>query len=320
LTEGTERISTDQLLTAIADPAITMRTLEHWRQQGLLPKAQRTGQVGKRPEWSYPTAALDQLQELLRLRQRSRQPDVLRAALWFRGFPIETDRARYSIIAVLQRLHRLMLKEVDKRRDPSLPYEDARWGALEQIGRTAARKRRKHALPRVSRQKLEDRERATTLLLGLGLGYPEAAEHLGKNGVHAERLIGVDKGRRPHAGLNAWLTGPAGEGLEAFGSFGSLPALIAVVESATDDELLTSRERGRTILSGIAAVSRIADALALGDNVTGLGAWEALENDPMASVWLTAFVISIGRISEYDANLRGIIDGDCQEFCVSGVV
>jgi DNA-binding transcriptional MerR regulator len=308
LTEGTIRISTDQLLAAIDDPEVTARTLEYWRQQGLLPKAQRTGQVGKRPEWSYPAAALDQLQELLRLRQRSRQPDVLRAALWFRGFPVETGGARSSIIAVLQRLHRLMLNEVDKRRDPSLPEEDARCGALEQIGRTVARKRGKHAAPRVSRQKLEDRERATTLLLGLGLGYPEAVERLGKDGALAERLIGVDQGRRSFAGLNAWLSGPAGEGLEAYGSIGSLPALIDAVSSATDDELLASRERGRTMLGGIAAVSRMADALALGDNVTGLGVWEAVEHDPMASVWLTAFVVSIGRISEYDANLRSIVE------------
>jgi hypothetical protein len=201
-----------------------------------------------------------------------------------------------------------MLNEVDKRRDPSLPEEDARWGALEMIGRTVARKRGKHAASRVSRQKLEDRERATTLLLGLGLGYPEAVERLGKDGALAERLIGVDQGRRSRAGLNAWLSGPAGEGLEAYGSIGSLPALIDAVSSATDDELLASRERGRTMLGGIAAVSRMADALALGDNVTGLGVWEAVEHDPMASVWLTALVVSIGPISEYDANLRSTVE------------
>jgi hypothetical protein len=89
---------------------------------------------------------------------------------------------------------------------------------------------------------------------------------------------------------------------------GSLPALIDAVSSATDDELLASRERGRTMLGGIAAVSRMADALALGDNVTGLGVWEAVEHDPMASVWLTAFVVSIGRTSEYAANLRSIVE------------
>lgn len=307
LTESTKRISTAALLVAIDDPEITARTLEYWRQQRLLPKAQRTGQAGKRPEWSYPATALDQLQELLRLRQRSRQPDVLRVALWFRGYPLGTEDARASMVAVLQRMHHVMLKEVEKRRDSSLPDEDARWGALEQIGRTVARRRGKHAPPRLGRQKLEDRERATTLLLGLGLGYPEAIEHLSDDGAHAERLLGVDQGRRRHAGIAAWLTGPAGEGLEAFGAVGSLPALINAVSSATDDELLASREQARILLGGIAAFSRMADALALGDNVTGLAAWEAIEHDPMASVWVTAFATSIGRTDEYNTSVRKII-------------
>jgi DNA-binding transcriptional MerR regulator len=296
------------MLAVADDAAITARTLEHWRQQRLLPKAQRTGQRGKHPEWSYDIAALDQLQELLRLRERSRQPDVLRAALWFRGYPVETRDARASMVAVLQRMHHVMTQEVEKRRERVEPAGDTPWDALEEIGRTVARRRGRHAAPRAGRQSLHDRERATTLLLALGLGYPEAASRLSQDAGRVERLIGVDQGRRRHAGLIAWLSGPAADGLNAFSATGSLPVLIDALSAASVEELDASRARARSLLGGIAAVSRMADALALADNVTGLAAFEALQHEPMASVWLTAFVISIGRTSEYDVNLREIVD------------
>lgn len=96
------RLTTAGLLATASDPAITARTLEYWRNQGLLPKAERTGQDGKRPQWTYPPQAADQLRALLRLRAKTRDPDILRAALWFEGYPMDLDRVRASMGAVLR--------------------------------------------------------------------------------------------------------------------------------------------------------------------------------------------------------------------------
>jgi hypothetical protein len=134
MTESTSRVSTAELLAGVTDSWITPRTLEYWRHEGLLPKAERTGQAGKRPEWTYPVAARDQLAHLLDLRHRTKQPDLLRATLWFRGFDVETSRARRSIAAVLTRTQAAILGEIEKRRDPSLPPEESRWAALEKVG------------------------------------------------------------------------------------------------------------------------------------------------------------------------------------------
>jgi DNA-binding transcriptional MerR regulator len=308
LTESTERISTAVLLDAISDPRITARTLEYWRQEGLLPKAQRTGQAGKRPEWTYPASAAGQLQELLRLRERNRQPDVLRVALWFRGYDVDTQRVRMSIIVTLQRMYELMIKEIKKRHDPSLPAGDAQWAALEQVATAIARKRGAHAAPRFGRQAQQERDRATTLLLGLGLGFPEASERLSSDAPFVERLMGLDRARRPRGGLGAWLTGAPGDGLEGFASIGSLPALIGAVEAADQSALLSSRELARTMLDGLAAFSRMADAFALADNATGLGMWKSAADDPMAAVWVTALVVAIRQVAGYRDNLHGVVD------------
>jgi len=296
------------MLARIDNPAITARTLEYWRHEGLLPHAERTGQAGKRPEWTYPAVARDQLAELLRLRGHSRKPDVLRVALWFRGFPIQTGPVRSSIATVLHGMQDVLAREVEKRRDLSLPPDESTWAALETVARTVARKRGAHAPPRWGRQTRNDRERATTVLLGLALGYEQAAERLTEDANRIERLMGVDRARRARGGLGAWLSGPASEGFEAFASIASLPALIYTVESATDEELAATRESARTLLDGISAFSRIADAFALSENATGLAAFEALTGDPMATVWVTALVLSIRRTTDYEENLRTVVD------------
>lgn len=308
LTESTGRVSTAALLAAVDDPGVTARTLEYWRQQGLLPKAERTGQAGRRPEWTYPASAVEQLREIERLRAQTRQPNGLRVALWFRGFEIDLEHVRESLISTLRRFHLQILKEIERRRDPVLPAAEAQWTALEQVARTLARKRGAHAPPRFGRQRQEERDRAITVLLGLVLGLPEAAARLSSDGAFVERLMGLDRARQPLGGVSAWLTGAPGEGLDGFVAIGSLPALIAAVEAAEAGELLAARELARTMLVGIVAFSRMADAFALADNATGLGAWTTIASNPTAAVWLTALVVSIRRNKGYSDNLRAIVD------------
>lgn len=319
----TTRITTAQLLARVSDPRVTARTLEYWRQQGLLPKAERTGQSGKRPEWTYPPGAVEQLDELLRLRQTTRQPDELRVALWFHGYPIETQQVGQSIADILRRTEQVVVNEIEKRRDPSLPSDQATEVALQKVARTIARKRGAHAPPRFGRQSLNDRETGTSLLLGLALGYPGARERIHADAPQFERLTGLDQARRSRPGLPAWLSGPAGEGLEAFESIASLPALIRALASTSEEELIASRAQARTLLDGLQAVSRAASAFALTENPIGLATWEAVGAWPAAPAWLTAFTVAIRHSARYDDNLQTIltaldsdilpIDGDVRE-------
>lgn len=304
----TDRATTAGLLAHANDSRVTARTLEYWRHEGLMPNAERTGQSGKRPEWTYPPGSVEQLDELLHLRQITKQPDVLRVALWFRGYPVQTTRIGPSIAGILRRAQEMLAKEIEKRRDPSLPPHQATEAALQKVARTLARKRGPHAPPRFGRQSLEDREAGTSLLLGLVLGYPEASKRIPTDAVKFERLTGLDQARRNRLGLAAWLSGPPGEGLESFESIASLPALIRAAESASDEELIASRDLARTLLNGIQAASRMVSAFALTDNAAGLAAWEAVAEQPAAAAWLTAFTIAIRHTARHDDNLRTLVD------------
>lgn len=306
LTEGTKRITTSELLALVEDEGATARTLEYWRQEALLPKAQRTGQSGKRPEWTYPAEAADQLIALLRLRGKTKQPDVLRVALWFEGFPIDSTRVQASIAADLARLLELVTKEVAKRRNHSVGPEVSTWEALEQIARQWARKRGSKAPPRYGRQKLEDRERAMTLTFGLLLGVDDASERLKEDARHIERMIGIDHGRNPRGGLPALLHGPAEEALAGFVPLCSLPALIERVENATQDQLATSRMLAHIFLNGLVTFARITDSVAVTDNAMGLAAIETLRDDPNAAVWLVAFIIAVKPSRVLNENLQAL--------------
>jgi len=308
ISEGTGRITTADLLVTTGDPSVTMRTLEYWRHEGLLPKAERTGQKGKRPEWTYPVEAIDQLATLLRQRSKTKDPDLLRACLWFDGYPLNVTRVRTSITAVLRRSLEAMTKEIEKRRDVGATGDDANWAALEQVGRRLARRRGSNALPRYGRQPQAEREQAVTLALGLVLGDASASARLEKDASRVERMIGLDRGRRPHAGLPAWLDGPPGEGLAGFANFGSLPALIETMSTASDEELAASRGLARIMLDGMTAFARIADAFTGMENPAGFGAISIFRDDPMAAVWLVSFVIAATRSSELSEGLRTVVE------------
>lgn len=306
--EGTRRVTTSDLLAASNDPSVTPRTLEFWRHQGLLPKATRTGQRGKRPEWTYPAEAVDQLRALLALRKKSRDPDLLRVALWFDGFPIDVGRVRGSIVAALRHFLDLLHKEIQRHREPTAGDDDGTWKALERVGHVAAGKRGTNSIPHYGRQKREERARAMTLALGLVLGDEGSVSRLEQDAHLLERMVGVDRGRRRRGDVPPWLEGPPSEGLEAFAYFGSLPALMTTMASATDEELKASRTLARIMLDGITAFTRIADSLTGTDNAVGLGAIRAFRDEPAAAVWLTAFVIAAGRSSMLSENLRSVVD------------
>lgn len=173
-----------------SDSSVTERTLEYWRAQGLLPRPERVGQDGKRPIWSYPGGTADQLSALLRWRRKTKDPDVLRGALWYEGFPVEMARVRDSMGVVLQDVLNVFKKEIAKRTDhPDDPEE--RWQAVQAIAHTVASKRK--GIPRLGRQALSERSAGVALTIGLMIDEPVALERLAADAPFLERLMGVDR-------------------------------------------------------------------------------------------------------------------------------
>ena len=302
------RLQTAQLvaLAGVTDASVTERTLEFWRHQGLLPHPKRSGQDGKRPIWTYPQETVDHLQALLHLRQQVKDPNVLRAALWYDGYAVETAHVRSSITAYLRQLRDICEKELAKRAgaadDPA-----ARWQAIQAVAGVMARRRTK-GFPRLGRQALAKRSRGIALTLGLLLGDEEAMRHLEADAPAVERLIGVDRGRRfrPN-GAGPWLDGPPEEGLVSFANMGSLDRLITVVDGASDEELEVARNLARTLLGGISAFSRIADAFDGRDNASGMAGMRMFDDEPHAALVVVPLVLSVLSSTELAQNLGQVL-------------
>jgi hypothetical protein len=296
LSEGTcGRISGADLLALAQshEPGTTSRTLEHWRAQTLLPRPTRGEQDGVRPTWWYEIGAADQLEDLMVLRRTTKNPDVLRSALWFKGYPVPTARARDSAANHLEGLQREFEVAVSKRLSKTANLEEARWQTVVSAARTLAPKR-SHGVARQSRQNLADRSSGIALAIGLVLGVDTAIERIDADAPHAERLIGLDRARRFRPdGVEPWLSGPPGEGIEAFARIANIERIIELLRSSTDDELDMARVTARAMLEAIAAFSKLADALLGRSNASGMGGVASFLEDIYLGIMMPAFILSI---------------------------
>src|SRR5580698_9701780 len=77
---------------------VSERLLETFRAQGLIPRPYRVGNCGRSPIWRYPPGTERQLIALLRWRQHSKDPDLLKALLWLDGFPIPDATVREALL------------------------------------------------------------------------------------------------------------------------------------------------------------------------------------------------------------------------------
>ncbi len=303
-----DRLQTAQLVALVAetDSPVTERTLEFWRYQGLLPHPERTGQDGKRPVWTYAPETVDQLRALLHCRQQTKDPNVLRAALWYDGFPVLRACVRSSISAYLRQLQDICEKELTKRQSGPADDPEARWQAIQAVAGVLARRRSK-GFPRLNRQALDERTAGIALTLGLLLGDEAAMRHLEADAPAVERLIGIDRGRRyKPGGAGPWLDGPPEEGLASFATMGSLDRLLAMVEGASDEKLEIARTLARTLLGGIAAFSKISDAFEGRDNASGMAGMRVFDDDPHAALVSVPLVLSILSSTEMAQNLGQI--------------
>jgi len=304
------RLTTLQLLAVATetDPTITARRLEFWRGEGLLPHPERTGQNGTRPVWTYPPETAGQLRALLRLRESTKDPDVLRAALWFDGYSVPTARARTATMNYIRQIcvamERMLQHQVPEE---DLGNDKVRSAALEQVAHVLARKRGK-SLPRHERQSQVERDRALTMMLGLALNDSSLGNVSDEQDAAAvETLLGVTPGRKLRIGdAGPWLSGPAVDGLADFGKFGNVAALIEAVESIDDAALEVARTNARLLLHGVSFAARLADAFTGRPNVTGMTALAEIGQSPEAGIWLTALLASLGQSPAHADNIAQI--------------
>jgi DNA-binding transcriptional MerR regulator len=173
-------------LAASQGHKVTPRALELWRYRGLLPRPER--QAGRRAVWLYPAGTEQHLLRFLHWRQRTRNLDEVLVALWVEGFEISPDRVREALSRFVERWEEMIEAEVSgSSKKGEAAFVDA-------LARKFARMRGEASLPRLSRMRLEDRERACGYLVAAMFGMDDELAKREEDVPHLERLLGLRRG------------------------------------------------------------------------------------------------------------------------------
>jgi DNA-binding transcriptional MerR regulator len=173
-------------IAAAHDHKVTPRSLELWRYRGLLPRPER--QASGRAVWLYPAGTERQLLRLLYWRGRTRNLDEVLLALWIEGFGIELDGVREALVRFVERWEAMIEAEVagtSKRDEEAL---------VDTLARKFARMRGAASLPRLSRMRSKDRERACGYLVAAMFGMEDELTKREGDLPHLERLLGFRRG------------------------------------------------------------------------------------------------------------------------------
>ena len=84
--------------------------------------------------------------------------------------------------------------------------------------------------------------------------------------------------------------------------------MIAVMESATDEDLQSARRLGVTFLGGISAFSRMADAMVGRHNASGMAGMALFAGDRPDAFLIVPLMVSLLKTSEHAMNLRQMAD------------
>jgi hypothetical protein len=307
--EGTG-LDSEALLHVAAEAGhkVSLRMLETFRAQQLLPRPVRTGHRGRAPVWTYPGGADRQLVTLLGWREHTKDPDTLRVLLWIDGFPVAPDSIRAALVngltATLDMLEREITTQAQRHGlDPSVATD--RDQALHRIAGELTAKRGPNAIPRRTRVRAADRAQAVHLLLrAFALG--DAVDATADDAKTVERVLGVaPNGRRQLVnGAGPWLTGPA-EALFETAEMVALPTALRAVRDATDVELATARDIVAVLFRYLPLVARMMAALFGDENYAGLAGLDQINQHPEIVMLLVPFVIGMLRAGWQD-NLQAV--------------
>ncbi len=157
-------------------------TLASWRRRGLLPHPRRS--PGARSLYLYPRGTGEQLRRLLYWRARSKRLYLIAIALWVEGFPIRVGVIRGAFVEFT----------VDWGKGVEQILSAPPEASSEVLARTLARQRSGAPIPRLSRMRQADRERAYSYLMAVMLGREEEAASRSQDLAHVQRLFGFRRG------------------------------------------------------------------------------------------------------------------------------
>jgi hypothetical protein len=183
---GEERPSTQDLLELAEREGqpVKAATLASWRRRGLLPHPRRS--AGARSRYLYPRDTTDQLRRLLYWRARSKRLYLIAVALWVEGFPIRVGVIRGALVE--------FTGDWGKGVEQILSAQPEAEASSEALARTLARQRSRAPIPRLSRMRQADRERAYSYLMAVMLGLEEEAASRSQDLPHVQRLFGFRRG------------------------------------------------------------------------------------------------------------------------------
>jgi hypothetical protein len=166
---------------------ISASTLGSWRQRGLLPTPKRSG--GGRSLFLYPRGTDQQLRRLLHWRTRAGRLNLVAIALWVEGFPLGVGTVRDALLEFIAGWSAAV--------ETILAKQPADESAPDAFARTLSRQRSRAPVPRLSRMRLVERERAYAYLVAVMLGLEGEAKGRSEDLPHVQRLFGL---RRGHGG------------------------------------------------------------------------------------------------------------------------
>lgn len=313
-TDSAEALDTPALvrIATAAGYILSTRMLETFRSDSLIPRPTRVGYRGRAPRWLYPRGSGRQLLALLRHRERTKDPNVLRVLLWLEGYPIPIESVRRSINDGIQVVMSGIEREIAARADR--PDVDSRDEAIRQLASGVAAKRGRKALPRRSRIKANDRARSAELLIRTFV-LGEDVEVTSEDADTVERTMGLTPNGRRHRidGAGPWLTGPATALFDAADVI-ALPRAIQSIIDATDAELALARDLVQVLWQGLPVVARMMAVMFDDDNFAGMAGLARLDEDPDIVIILVPAVVGMLRIGWSDnieataASLRAMPD------------
>ena len=285
--------------------SMTERLLEDMRARELLPAVRRRANVGRKPVWVHPPGTASQLFALLKLRESTRNADLLRVALWYQGYPVPLVAVRRSIVVRMQLLVDELALTLER------PHNEIDGDRIREVASILAGRRGKRSVgPRTSRMAREERVDGVAYLLALIVGAP--AESVG-DPVLAERVLGINWGRHGLGAENRWIASAPGEEAAALRDVLSLHSWVEAVKGASDAELLAARDTAARFMTGLPVVALFLEA-SLGPSAAGLaGLRDFAAPSPESVPPLLAFVVHLLRthadgVAELGAALEPAIE------------
>jgi hypothetical protein len=282
--------------------ALTTRMLETFRDQGLMPRTERSGNRGRAPIWRYPVGAEKQLLLLLRWREYTTKPRTLEVLLWLGGYPIPLNHVRSSVVEFLSDLQREIDLQLALAADievEQLTDRKARQAAIQASAQVLERKKELNAvLPRTFGGTPEDRATAIEDLMSAFLTGSVAAPTEARAEA-VEKLMGVDIGRQPTAIGPAWLTGPATDLFVTLGEV-NLHSMLAAAQGATDPQWRAARPNAEAMVRFLPVIVGMMRAMTGEDNPAGWGMLGGLNNEPDSALLILALMLTMGTRSVGD--------------------